>query len=70
VPEDEGTWYVRDGRLGLVPSCGNCGLVLAPQLTDGVLRLALLDDSSPDYLRVPSAAFASVVYTAAPFHRP
>ena len=31
VPEDEGTWYVRDGRLGLVPTCGNCRLVLAPR---------------------------------------
>jgi hypothetical protein len=69
-PEDEGTWYVKDGRLVLVPACDHCGIVLAPQLADGLLRLALLDDTSPDHLRVPSAAFASVLYTAAPFHRP
>jgi hypothetical protein len=69
-PEDEGTWYVKDGRLVLVPGCDHCGIVLAPQLADGVLRLALLDDTSPDYRRVPAAAFASVVYTSAPFRRP
>ena len=69
-PEDEGTWYVEDGRLVLVPACDHCRVVLGPQLADGVLRLALLDDTSPDYQRVPSAAFTSALYTAAPFAVP
>ena len=67
---DVGTWYVSDGRLGLVPTCDRCSVVLGPRLEGGVLTLSLLDDASPDYLRVPDAAFAAVLWTSAPFHRP
>lgn len=68
-PRDEGTWHVRDGRLVLVPGCDHCGLVLAPHLYGGVLRLALLEDTSPDVERVPDAAYATVPWTSAPFRR-
>jgi hypothetical protein len=66
---DEGTWSVRDGRLRLVPSCDDCGIALAPDIRGGSLRLALLDDTSPDVERVPDAAYATVIYCAAPFRR-
>jgi hypothetical protein len=68
--QDEGTWYVKDGRLVLVPSCDHCNIVLAPDLHGGALRLALLEDTSPDVDRVPEAAYAAVLYTSTPFHRP
>lgn len=66
---DLGSWHVKDGRLVLVPSCGLCRIVFAPTLEGGVLRLTLLEDPSPDYLGVPDAAFAVVVYAGAPFER-
>lgn len=69
-PQDEGTWYVSDGKLVLVPSCNHCNVVLAPDLHGGALRLALLVDTSPDLDRVPDAAYATVLWTSAPFRHP
>lgn len=65
---DEGTWYVRGGRLVLLPLCttANCRTVLQPDLTGDALRLLLVEDTSPDVDRVPQAAFTTVLYTAAP----
>ena len=68
--EDEGTWSVHDGRLVLVPSCEHCGIVLGPRLGADTLILSLLEDTSPDYRRVPDAAYATVLWTSAAFHRP
>jgi hypothetical protein len=68
---DEGTWSVHDGKLILAPYCTiSCQVVFGPDLNDGVLSLALLEDDSPDVDRIPDAAPAAVVYTSAPFHRP
>jgi hypothetical protein len=70
-PVDEGTWSVRNGKLVLVPFCTtSCRMVLGPDLHEGALNLALLEDDSPDVDRVPDAAHATVIYGSAPFHRP
>jgi hypothetical protein len=68
--QDEGAWYVDDGRLVLVPGCDHCTIVLAPDLHGGALRLALLEDTSPDRDRVPDAAYATVLWTSAAFRHP
>lgn len=67
---DVGRWSVQNGRLVLTPSCGWCRIVLWPEVDAGVLRLALVEDGSPEVRGVPSAAHASVIYTSAPFRRP
>jgi hypothetical protein len=68
-PVDEGTWSIRNGKLVLVPYCTtSCRMVLGPDLHEGTLNLALLEDHSPDVDRVPSAAHATVIYGSAPFH--
>jgi len=42
----------------------------ATERRGGIHRLAAEYYASPDYLRVPDAAFAAVLWTSAPFHRP
>lgn len=69
VQTDNGAWTVDGDVLTLKPTPCTCTLTFRWTIRHGRLRLALVDDASPDIGGVPDEAFARALFTAAAFAR-